>query len=265
MSDDRAGRLYWDHAWEQESIPEAVNPRSSRIWSHRDQLFHAAFTALLRGVVRPRVLELGCARSAWLPYFAREFGASVAGLDYSPLGASQAADVLRRSGIDGEVRCADLFAPPEDWREMFDVVVWFGVAEHFDDATAAVRAAATFLKPGGLLITEIPNLAGINGRLQRACNRTVYDIHVPHDREHLARHHRDAGLDVVLARYIVPLDFGVVELGTGPSTLTYLIKERMLYLLRLLTGVVWLIDRRLPLPPTRTLSGFIVVAGRKPA
>jgi hypothetical protein len=44
-----------------------------------------------------------------------------------------------------------------------------------------------------------------------------------------------------------------------------LVKDKTLYLLRLLTGVVWLIDRRLPLPATRTLSGFIVVAARKPA
>jgi SAM-dependent methyltransferase len=265
MPFDRAGRLYWDHAWEHEDLPDAVNPRSMSVWDHREQMFHGVFADLLRGLVRPRVLEIGCARSAWLPYFAREFGASVAGLDYSPRGAMQAAEVLRRSGVGGDVRCADLFAAPDDWRETFDVVAWFGVAEHFDDATAAVRAAAAFLKPGGLLITEIPNLAGLNGWLQRTCNRAVYDIHVPHDRDRLASHHRDAGLDVVLARYLLPVDFGVVELGTGEPTRGRAIKERLLYLLRLLTGVVWLVDRRLPLPTTRALSGFILVAGRRPS
>jgi cyclopropane fatty-acyl-phospholipid synthase-like methyltransferase len=30
-----------------------------------------------------RLLEIGCARSAWLPYFAQEFGIDVSGLDYS--------------------------------------------------------------------------------------------------------------------------------------------------------------------------------------
>ena len=264
-TDDRAGRLYWDQAWESEDFPEDVDPRSPRIWAHRDQLFDGVFHTVLQGMPRPRLLELGCARSAWLPYFAREFGASVAGLDYSPLGVRQAEQRLQAAGVTGEVRCADLFTPPEDWRNAFDVVTWFGVAEHFDDATNAVRAAAAFLKPGGLLLTEIPNLSGVNGWLQRICNKAIYEIHVPHDRDGLVAHHRAAGLEIVLARYIVPMDFGVVEVGTGPATLSHALKQRIMYGLRLLSGAVWLVDRRLPLPPTKALSGFVIVAARKPA
>jgi len=67
---------------------------------------------------------------------------SVHGLDDSPLGVEQTLARLRRSGIDGEVRCADLFDPPSEWLGAFDIVSWFGVAEHFRDTSAAISAAA---------------------------------------------------------------------------------------------------------------------------
>jgi SAM-dependent methyltransferase len=261
---DRAGRDYWDHAWETEDFPDEVDVSTDRVWAHRNQLFHAAFRTLLAETPSPSLIELGCARSAWLPYFATHHHAAVSGLDYSARGADQAAFRLRRGGIAGDIRCADLFSPPDDWREAFDVVVWFGVAEHFDDPTKAVRAAAEFLKPGGLLITEIPNLAGVNGWVQRLFNKPVYDIHVPHSRQSLTRHHAAAGLEVVYSRYVVPIDFGVVEIAGAPQNALLPIKRKMLRGLRLLTAVTWWIDRRVPLPATRLFGGFSIVAARKP-
>ena len=264
VGNDRAGRDYWDHAWENEEFPDDIDPSSRRIWAHRDQLFHRAFQKLLSHTPSPSVLELGCARSAWLPYFASHHQAAVSGLDYSPRGAEQSAARLRREGIPGDVRCADLFDPPADWRGKFDVVVWFGVAEHFDDPTKAIRAAAEFLKPGGLLITEIPNLVGAAGWIQRVFNKAVYDIHVPHSRESLTYHHLAAGLEVVHSEYAVPIDFGVVEIGGATNDALLPAKKRILYGLRLLTGAMWWIDRRIRLPVTRLLSGFVIVAARKP-
>jgi SAM-dependent methyltransferase len=263
-TDDRAGKEYWDATWEDEQSSPEIDPRSSSIWAHRDQRFHAAFQRLI-DTRSPSILELGCARSRWLPYFAKEFGATVAGLDYSPLGAAQAAASLRRAGVDGEVRCADLFDPPADWRNAFDVVVWFGVAEHFNDATGAIRAASAFLKPGGLLITEIPNMVGAIGLLQRWFNKPVYDIHVPHSRESLSHHHAAAGLDLVYANYVLPTDFCVIEMKGAPEGVIRSVQERVLYLLRLFTGCVWWLDRRLSLPAPRWTSGFVLVAARRPA
>lgn len=261
---DRAGREYWDDEWEEAVSPHVIEPTSPRIWAHRDKLFCEAFRRLLKGRTRPAVLELGCARSAWLPYFAKYHEATICGLDYSPRGVEQAQYRLQQEGCSGDIRCADLFEPPAEWRAAFDVVVWFGVAEHFDDPTKAVRAAAAFLKPGGLMITEIPNLVGVVGWLQRAVNKQVYDIHVPHSRESLARHHESADLRVVSAEYIVPIDFGVVDLGRTSSGLARTVKATVLYWLWLLTGVGWWIDRRIRVPNSRLFSGFVIVAAEKP-
>lgn len=266
MTVDLAGKAHWDQMWAQEAFPPDVDPHSVSLWGHRDRRLHEAIAGALRGRPRGlRLVELGCARSAWLPYFAREFGCDVNGLDYSELGAQQTAQRLRDVGIAGEVRCADLFDPPPAWVSGFDLVTWFGVAEHFQDTTAAIRAAATLLKPGGLMLTEIPNMAGINGWLQWAFNQPVYDIHVPLTAEALARHHAAAGLNVVSAEYVVPFDFGVVDIDELPDGLERRIKDRVLFLLRLFGGCTWWLDRRLgPVRPGVLTGAFIVVAAEKP-
>lgn len=263
---DRAGKDYWENVWNHLSFPPDINPRDPKIWAHRDHQFHHFFTERLADLPPGfSLLELGCARSAWLPYFAREFPCRIAGLDYSELGARQSAERLALAGIPADVRCADLFDPPPDWVGAFDVVVWFGVAEHFEDTERAIRAASAYLKPGGLLITEIPNLAGLNGAFQRWLNRPIYDIHVPLDAADLARHHRAAGLEVLDSNYLVPTDFGILNLENHPPGAVYWFKDLSLYALRLLSGCIWWLDRRIgPLKPGRLTSGFVIAAARRP-
>jgi glycosyltransferase involved in cell wall biosynthesis/SAM-dependent methyltransferase len=264
---DRAGKAYWDAAWSAPDLPQAVDPASRSIWAHRDQRFHQFFSELFARRNGPpgALLEIGCARSAWLPYFAREFGFSVYGLDYSEVGTRQAQEVLRRHGVAGHVECADLFAPPDGWERAFDVVVSLGVMEHFGDTARALASAAAYLKPGGLLITEVPNLVGINGWIQSRLNRPVFDIHVPMSVDSLAAHHVAAGLAIERCEYVVPTDFGVLNLVGLPRDLSWRIKDRLLYGLRLLSGCMWWLDRRIgPFSPGRLSAGFVVCAARKP-
>ena len=268
---DRAGKAHWDHVWEAENFAAEIDPRSTSLWAHRDLIFHRVITNCLAAhrstgaQVSPRLLELGCAQSAWLPYFAREHEAQIAGLDYSEIGAEQSRARLQRVGIPAEIRCADLFEPPEDWLGAFDVVTWFGVAEHFEDTSTAIAAAARYLRPGGLLITEIPNMSGPIGWLQRWANKPVYDIHVPLTAEDLATHHERAGLRIAFADYVVPTDFGVVDMAGIPPGPMNVIKNKIMYALRLLTGVVWWLDKRIgPFRPGRMTGGFVLVCARKP-
>ena len=263
---DLAGREYWDAVWEQADFPADIDPGASSVWAYRDQEFHRFFTEQLGPDASGRsVLELGCAQSAWLPYFARHFGCRISGLDYSELGVAKARARLQRQGIAADVRCADLFQPPPEWVGAFDLVVWFGVAEHFQDTSGAIRAAAAYLKPGGLLVTEIPNLRGVNGVLQRWLNRPIYDIHVPLSRADLVAHHAAAGLEVTASRYALPIDFGILNLDKLPPSFTRRLKDRITHALRLLTGCVWWLDRRFgPVTPPGFSGGFVLVAARKP-
>ena len=264
---DLAGTAHWDRLWAQQPFPPEIDPHSTSVWAYRDRLLHEAIARSLEGRPRGlRLVELGCARSAWLPYFAREFGCRIAGLDYSEIGAAQTAQRLAEDNLACDVRCADLFRPPPDWLGAFDVVSWFGVAEHFRDTTGVIRAAAALLKPGGLMITEIPNMAGINGWLQRTLNKPVYDIHMPLTAAQLALHHHAAGLSVLTSEYVVPLDFGVVEIDGLPPGRVHRALDAALYALRLLGGVAWWLDRRLgPSRPGPVTGSFILVTAEKRA
>ena len=211
-----------------------------------------------------QMIEVGCARSHWLPYFAREFGFSVTGLDYSPLGCEQEREILARAGVSGEVVCADLFAPPAAMRDRFDVLWTNGVLEHFDDTAATLRAFASFVKPGGMLISLIPNMRGAVGAAQRVLGPLTYRIHVPMSREQLVRAHVAAGLNVRRCEYVMSVNFGVV--AVSPSERGFPLRMFIVRVLRRLSLFLWMFERRFgQLPVTSFLSPYVICVATRPA
>jgi len=266
---DKAGREYWNNAWQGSAVPGPIDPvdPSPRNWVNRR--FHREFRRLFGESPKPglRLLELGCAQSRWLPYFAREFGFSITGLDYSPIGCEMARSVLAGSGVAGEIVCADFFAPPDVLRGAFDVVVSFGVAEHFDDTAACIRAFASFLKPGGLLFTNIPNMCGLVGSLQRLLNRPVYDIHQILDRAALRSAHEAAGLEVISCEYFIFNNFGVCSLnGLRSDGVSWFIKKSLTGALGRISMLAGFIEERTrDLRPGRFASANVNCIARRPA
>ena len=49
--------------------------------------------------------------------------------------------------------------------ERFDTVVMLNVLEHVEDPVRALRSAASFLAPGGVLIAHVPNAHAVNRRI----------------------------------------------------------------------------------------------------
>ncbi|MDT8287716.1 MAG: methyltransferase domain-containing protein, partial [Elusimicrobiales bacterium] len=197
--------------------------------------------------------------------FSKEFGFRVAGLDYSPAGCGLAREVLKSAGVEGDIICADLFTPPERLEGGFDAVVSFGVVEHFDDTAACVKAMAAFIKPGGVLVTSVPNLTGWIGVLQKLVNRPVYDIHRVILPEGLREAHEAAGLEVLECGYFVSTDFGVNNLtGIRTGTPSWLLKRILLSLLARVSRTVWLLEETIgELPAGRPFSPYIFCAARR--
>jgi len=261
---DKAGKAYWDGLWQHATLPVAVNPRASGLNNYVNRKFHDYFEHSLSALETKgkRLLEIGCARSAWLPYFAKQFGFEVSGLDYSEQGCQQAKEVLASEGVEGEISCADFFSPASELIGAFDVVVSFGVAEHFQNTSECLAAFARFLKPGGLLLTNIPNLTGLNGSLQKRLNRPVFDIHVVMSREGLAGVHRRAGLEVITCDYFLSVSFGVVNVERWKGEFRYVVVTRLSSWISKLT---WCIDAAFPVVrPNRWTSPYINCLGRKP-
>jgi SAM-dependent methyltransferase len=264
MSDqhDKAGVDYWNEVWEGGALPNPVNPRAPGWRNSVNLALHQFFSGQFSQLNGPEIslLEIGAARSRWLPYFSREFGFSVTGLDYSPTGCEQAREILRRSGVPGNVVQADLFSPPSELQHAFDIVVSFGVVEHFSDTTACVSALTRFLKPGGCLITEIPNLAGVGGVLQRIACPGILALHVIISAQDLEQVHRDAGLRVESCGYFIGAGFFNLNFSCRRKDLAYPVFSRLPVLLSL--PFMAIEATPYSLPPTRLMSPYIICVAR---
>jgi 2-polyprenyl-3-methyl-5-hydroxy-6-metoxy-1,4-benzoquinol methylase len=263
---DKAGKAYWDKGWENTSLPAAIDPRAPGWNNSAVRRFHRYFKRAFSYVEDrgDKLLEIGAARSEWLPYFAKEFGFKVSGLDYSEIGCVQAAQVLENEGVKGEVVCADLFSPPPHMKGIFDVVFSAGVAEHFEDTAHCLRAMSEFLKPGGLMVTEIPHFTGIYGSIQRLVNRPVLDLHVLLDRDALAEAHERAGLQVLFCDYFLFAGFHILGIENLKDVSVPLYNAARL-LRRLVSMGVYAVEEKLTLPlrPNRVTSPYIMCTARK--
>jgi 2-polyprenyl-3-methyl-5-hydroxy-6-metoxy-1,4-benzoquinol methylase len=267
MQMDKAGQKYWNDLWAGADIPSAVNPSDIRLKNWVNRRFHRTFQRLFgkSNTSSMRLLEVGCGKSAWLPYFAKEFGFNVCGLDYSPIGCQMARNVLQANGVEAEVVCADFFSPPENMLGTFDVVLSLGVVEHFEDTAACLSAVSSFLKPGGMLITNIPNMVGWIGTIQKVVNRPVYDIHQLLDSARLKQAHELAGLEVLECDYFIYTSFGVSNLA-GISTRTPVgsLKKVFLSVLARTSMLVWRIEDLVgDIPPNKLTSPYINCIARK--
>lgn len=264
---DKAGKIYWDSLWKEESAPRAFDPKTTSFNNYINRRFHEYFYQLFNGLGTrgKRLLEVGCARSVWLPYFAREFGFLISGIDYSEIGCRQAKAVLLKEGIKGKIICANFFAPPKEVIELFDVVVSFGVAEHFEDTATCIQAFSRFLKPGGMLITIIPNLVGFIGMLQRLLNKKVYDIHTLMNLNNLRDAHDSSGLKVIACSYFIFANFGVVNLsGFEKDSFSFWLRKLLVFSLQQIAKAIWVYEVIIsPLPANRFLSPYIVCIGKK--
>lgn len=96
-----------------------------------------------------RLLDVGCGNGEWL------HDLSVGGLTCVGLEPNrEQAAFAREQGLD--VRAAAL-APGLFPEASFDAVTFIQVLEHLQDPVAAVRQAGAYLRPGGMLVIDVPS------------------------------------------------------------------------------------------------------------
>lgn len=258
---DRAGHDYWAKGWDGATMPplyDLARP-SLNAWGDYQYLKAMRDSSIIKEA--SHLLEIGCGNSAWLPYFKNYFGTHITGIDYTDTGCATSRAILDYYNVVGEVIKADLFSPPAAMIKKFDIVFSNGVIEHFDNTADCIRHCAAFLADNGYMISFIPNMTGLMGRLQKLIDRSVFDIHVLLDYKSLKSAHEEAGLEIVQGGYLLPANFNMVNTFSHDNKFWHRPLRRFFSALSKLAA---LLDKRgLPLPANKYLSSHIYVIARK--
>lgn len=264
---DKAGEEYWTQFWKNFTLPPPINIHSSNVNEYPNRILHKLFKKAFSGLDTSgkKILEIGCGNSVFLTYFKKEFGFDIYGLDYSEFGCKQTEKIFERDQVDGKVILADAFQPPLDYIEKFDVVCSFGVVEHFENTAATLKAFSKFVKPGGILISTMPNFKGATGTLHKLLNKPVYDVHVPLGTKEMGIAMSNAGLKEEINEYFLALSFAITLEGIDGKPIPYYrLKKIFVKSIRYASKIIWIFENMIgTIPAGKLLSGGIFTSARK--
>lgn len=112
-----------------------------------------------------RVLDVGCGTGSLSRWIVEKRRVELVGLEPSPTRALEA----RRRGIDARELRFDRAGPTE--LGLFDLVLFSDVLEHLVDPSSALLRARNLLRPGGMVLASVPNVAHWTVRWNLLCGR----------------------------------------------------------------------------------------------
>lgn len=268
LNKDKASEKYWSNFWQNIPIPPPLDISNSSQNNYTFRNLNKFYKKLFKNTDTSglKLIEIGCGNSVHLSYFAAQFNFNISGLDYSEYGCRRTIEILKRDEVHGEIFLGDLFNPPQELIGKFDIVCSFGVVEHFNDTSDVILHISRFLKPGGILITTIPNLTGLTGKLQKWMNKPVYDIHKVMGLDEITSCVRKAGFEIINSERLLPMSFGVTLDEIDHNKVKHLkLKKLVLKGFQVIEKIVCLIDDRIiALPRTEFFCAGMIVAARKP-
>jgi SAM-dependent methyltransferase len=197
----------WDDVW---NAAAGLVPRiQTGVFKH-----HARLLRLFERWLAPgkRFIEIGVGGSAWPAYLAQHFGVEAWGIDNSRPGLELARRAAAEVGQGIHLVEGDFFDASLLPRESFDVVYSGGFVEHFQNSREVMQRLADLVAPGGVVITTVPNLRGLNGGVQGLVDADCLACHVLYDPKSLDRAHGEVGLAAIeSARFAGILDLGSVD------------------------------------------------------
>lgn len=244
---------FWDEEWEKVELPSRLDS---------DGYFYLCFDQLFNDRLQPgekTILEIGCAPGRFLIYFAERFGYSLGGIEASPIGYSKTIENMNLAGIAGDIVHGD-FLDQCLQNDNYDVVFSAGFIEHFSDPIPILKRKFDLLKPGGVLITTIPNFVGVGGLYRKYMNKELYQKHRIIRKEELLKAYDNLGLDKISAGYFGSLRFRL----PSPIPHTYL-KGKIHSLAPVIDKYVVLMYQKLGLKIEGPfVSSYIYAYGTKP-
>lgn len=259
--EDLAGTEHWDRIYKDMCSHDLCGWRPV---GHDAQALEAVFCRAMKLKHPASILEVGCGNSTWLGYLARSTGATAAGIDYSQEGCLLARSRLEAEHVPGIVVHGDLFLLSPDEVGRHDFVYSLGLAEHFDDLRGVLSALARFVAPGGVLLTEVPNLRSMHGLLAWIWQPALLAKHRLVSKSSLYRAYAEMGFTDIRAGYAGVFSLNIVAWEYYPRWPR--LAPKLVPRVRRVQG---LLSRRLRrfshYPGNKPFSPFLYVYGRKPA
>ena len=193
----------------------------------------------LASFTRPKLIEIGCADSLWLPFLAQNYELEGYGIDFSEIGCQLSKRNLAIKGVEATIVCQDFFDFSQTHPVEFDFVYSMGLIEHFTDATGILREMYRILKPAGKMLTIIPNLRGVYTPIAKIASPKLLAKHKVIRPVDLSCNLQAAGFDVLEVGYTGgALKLSVVDYSPWISTIGKFGHEVLCKLVNLIDIVV---------------------------
>lgn len=231
MAKSVTSKEYWDQYWGEGDIKHPNYDASQGLFYSYRLLLEECFehTRQRLNVERLQIMDCGCGEGLMLRFMVEQFANIDAyGIEYSDA-IHKAERMASELGHTFNLVHGDLF---QDWapeyRERFDVVLSVGLIEHFERPGEVLAQMEKILKPGGALITIIPNFNGVFNFLWKLYDKKNYAYHVPIRHNEFIDLHRELGLlDVTFYSLGMPVIPGV----NNPSTaIERTIRQTVIYI-----------------------------------
>ena len=213
----------------------------------------------------PCVIEIGAGDSNILIDIAKRYDLKneICGLDYLQEACLKLKKKSEKHSISINTICTDLFSPPPKMLGKFDIVLSFGVVEHFTDLKSVMKAISRYASKNGIIFTLIPNNKdGIYGWMMKRLNKKVYDAHVLYSKEDLRKAHESTNLEVLHCDYLVSSNFGILSwcFANKKHGITYWLYKQFTRI----SKVIWLLETNFGyMKPYPLFSPYIVCIARK--
>jgi len=200
MSSEVTSKEYWDQYWGEGEIKHPkYNVNQGLFHSYKlllEDCFEKARQRL--NVDRLQIIDCGCGEGLMLRFIAEQFeNVDVYGIEYS-----DAIGKAERMAVDLDLSFnlirGDLLKEWESqYLNKFDVVLSLGLIEHFEDPGEILAQMIKVLKPGGALVTIVPNFNGLFHVLWQLYDKANYAYHIPISHNELSVLHQQSGLNEV--------------------------------------------------------------------
>lgn len=169
-------RNLWNARWQ--SSRTMVIKEDDTYWG-RNGIFMRVMRRQLGEISGNRVVEFGGANSTFLLALAKWADAFVTAVDYSEPGIEKLEELFEINACSVNAVCADMFLW-EPGNTKYDLVVHWGLLEHFKDPLPVLEVCKNSLASDGNLVFTMPNMKAWGAALWRRWSPKNYAMHIYH-------------------------------------------------------------------------------------